>query len=132
MKREDQTGGRAYGFIECYAPKEELGRSLAEVIPSIRSPQGPKNLEVTLTEGVNPDSFRTDPELHRIAAEARDCGKIHYTIEARSEMDNYETGLELGTAIAQSAMRHQDWYGRNGQTHSRIVYKHEGEYFDIE
>ena len=132
MVSQDETQGRAYGFIECYAPKEELQRSLAEVIPAVRSPQGPKNLEFTLSEGVNPDSFRADPELHRIATKARDCGKIHYTIGARSEMDNYETGLELGTAIEQSASLHPDWYGRNGQTQSRIVYEQDGEYLDIE
>ena len=132
MKKEEQTKGKAYGFIECYAPKEELQRSLAEVIPSVRSPKGPKNLEFTLTESVNPDTFIADPELHRIATEARDCGKIHYTIQARSEMDNYQTGLELGTAIAQSAMSHQNWYGRDGETYSRILYEKDGKYLDIE
>lgn len=132
MKKEAQTQGRAYGFIECYAPKAELEASLREVIPAVRNSEGPQRLEVTLTEGVDPKKFRADPELHQIAKEAKDCGRIPYTVEARSEMNNYETGLELGTAIAQSAMLHQDWYGKGHQTWSRIVYEQDGEYLDIE
>ena len=42
--------GRAYGFIECYAPKADIQRSLAEAIPIVRSPGGPKHLELTITE----------------------------------------------------------------------------------
>lgn len=126
--------GRAYGFIECYASKQALEASLRKVISSVRTPQGPQRLEVTLTRGFNPDSFRSDSKLHRIATDARDIEKLHYnyTIEARSEMSNYETGLELGTAIAQSAMLNPNWYTKDGKTESRVVYKKGGKYFDIE
>ncbi len=130
MKKE--LTGKAYGFIECYAQKNEFESSLKEAIVSVRGSQSPKKLEVKVTEGVNPEQFRTDQVLQTIAQEARDCGKIHYTVEARSEKDNYETGLELGTAIAQSAMVHPDWYSKNGQTWSRIVYNEGREYMDIE
>jgi hypothetical protein len=129
---EKELTGRAYGFIECYAQKNEFESSLKEAIVSVRGSQSPKKLEVKVTEGVNPDIFRSDSELHQIAVEARDCGRIQYTIEASSEMNNYETGLELGTTIAQSAMVHPDWYGKNGQTWSRIVYNEGREYMDIE
>lgn len=132
QKEGSQKQGRAYGFIECYAPKDELEASLREVIPEIRTPQGPKNLEFTLTNGVNPDALGKDQELRKIALEAKKCGRIHYTIEARSEMNNYETGQELGAAINQSAMLNQGWYGSGGETWSRIVYEDKGRYLDIE
>lgn len=148
--------GSAYGFIECYASLEDLKRSLVEVssfspgeiiiIENLadlervlaegllegRNGGGPRELEAMITPGVNPERFKKDQQLHHIAEQAKGCERIHYTIDATSEMDNYETARGLGDAIAKSAMQHPDWYGKDGQTCSRIVYKHEGEYFDIE
>lgn len=47
-------------------------------------------------------------------------------------MNNYETGLELGIAIAQSSTLYQRRYEKNGQTYSCILYERDSEYLDLE
>lgn len=132
MEREDELRGRAYGFIECYAPEADLQLSLAKALVAVTVPDGPQSLQLKLTRGVNPDTFRDDPRLHEIASEARECGRIGYVIKARSEMNNHETAMGLADVIGHSVQSNPDWYSRDGMTSSRIVYRQADQYFDIE
>lgn len=125
--------GRAYGFIQCNTEISKLESSLRERLISVRTKQIPKGMVIQIYQGVPLEKLaEKDSELLRIANQAIASRAIDYTIIASSKSSNYETGLELATVIAQSAMLNPGWYSRNGRTCSRIVYKENQEYLDIE
>ena len=137
----NQREGRAYGFVDCNGSTGQL----RHFIDTSHKKLGAENLasmRIDITEGVNPDKYRNDEELYKIAVQARECGRITHTIEAISdEGDNYQVGSKLGEIINKSAMiyshahghnKGDGLYGQNGQTWSRIVYKQGDEYWDVE
>ena len=76
---KDKKVGKAYAFFYCSAPKADIDK----VLPKARDIYTalPNNLELTLTEGINPEDFRQDPQLRELAEQAReeDC---NYSITA--------------------------------------------------
>ena len=122
--------GVAYGFMYSGASRTFLQDSLNESINLTRTADGAQKLEVVVQEGINPHQFST-PGLYSIASEARNCGRVNYTLIARSELSNYDTGLDLGAVINLCITSRPELYSQ-GSTSDRIIYEQNGEYWDIE
>ena len=77
-KTKNEKAGKAYAFFYCSAPKADVEKEL----PKARElAQVPNNLELTLTEGINPDEFKQDPQLKALAQQAREADN-NYSLTA--------------------------------------------------
>ncbi len=69
--------GTAYGFFYCNAPKTEVEAYLPK---SREDASTPNSLELALEEGINPEKFNYDPELKKLAYQAKNMGNNYAMI----------------------------------------------------
>ena len=113
--------GKAYGFFNCNASKEQI----AVELPAIRNfAQTPSQLELTLTEGV--DGIKGDTNLVALAQQAKQKG-IRYVLEAKYQgATNKATANELADVLNQT---YQSPLYQAGEPFScAVVYEEKGEY----
>lgn len=110
--------GKAYGFFDCNATKEEI----EEKIPFIRdSVQTPNQLELILTEDVN--SLNINSDLLEIAQEL----DSRYVIESTcQDYTNEQTADELLAILNQTYQ--SQLYQKGEKFRGEIVYKESGKY----
>lgn len=90
--------GEAYAFFNCRASKPEIEREIVDIRRVIGTPN---QLELTLTEGINPESFK-HPELRSIAQDAKDAG-IRYSLQGRYQnVSNKQTADEVASVLNQA------------------------------
>ncbi len=114
--------GEAYGFFYCDKPKEEIEK----LIPEIREmAQTPGELELTLTEGINPESF-PDQSLRKIAEDARTAG-INYSVKAvLPHTTNKRVADELADVLNQSYQ--SQLYSKGDNFLREVVFEERGNY----
>lgn len=113
--------GKAYGFFNCDASKEEIEAEL----PAIRDyAQIPSELEIVLIEGM--DAVKGDNKLMSIVREAQDAG-IRYFVEA-----TYPTATNDAAADEIAALLNQAYqsplYHEGAEFIGHIVYDKNGEF----
>jgi hypothetical protein len=90
--------GEAYAFFDCKASKENIEKEIVDIRRVIGTPS---KLELSLTEGINPNSFN-HPELRAIAQEAKDA-RIRYVLGAKyNGATNRQTADELSSVLNQA------------------------------
>ena len=90
--------GEAYAFFDCSASKENIEEEIVDIRRVIGTPGG---LELSLTEGINPNIFN-HPELRTIAQEAKDA-QIRYVLGAKyNGATNKQTADELSSVLNQA------------------------------
>ena len=112
--------GKAYGFFDCRASKEEIEAE----IPTIRKlVQTPSELELSLMLN---ETFSGPKDLASIAREAREAG-VKYVIEATyPDRTNKQTAQELGTILNQAYQ--SPLYQEGEQFKGQVVYGEGNEY----
>ena len=97
-KELQKTHGEAYAFFNCQASKPEIEREIGDIRQVIKTPN---QLELSLTEGITPESFN-DAELREIAQDAKDAG-IRYSMKARYRSEsNSQTADEVANVLNQA------------------------------
>lgn len=115
------TIGKAYGFFRCTASKEAIETE----IPAVRHvAQTPSPLELSLHRS---GALKGDPELMKIAREARKNG-INYVLEGRCPRYTHEqTAVELGNVVnmlhTESQYEGSKLYGSMKPFYGEIFYK---------
>ncbi|MBW2993764.1 hypothetical protein KY317_04280 [Candidatus Woesearchaeota archaeon] len=96
--------GKAYGFFDCNASKEEIEAEL----PKIRElAQTPSELELSLIEGV--DNLKGDPELMKYIAQEVKLREYRFVLEATySGMPNSKAAAELEPVFNLLTMIYED------------------------
>jgi len=113
--------GKAYGFFDCNATKEEIENEIPFIKKCVKTPN---TLELILTENVN--TLKVDSELLSIAQEAKK-ENIKYTMEATyPNATNKQTADELSTILNQAYQ--SPLYQKGEKFRGEIVYKENGEY----
>lgn len=109
--------GEAYTFFDCKASREEIEKEL----PTIRQISNtPDELELYLTQEINPDNFR-HPELREVAKQAKKAG-IKYSIKANYvNATNEKTASEL-TDIMRNAYA-SPLYAKGEDFRCRVLYR---------
>lgn len=117
--------GNAYAFFNCNASRSEIEAEL----PTIRHlTRAPKDLELTLTEGV--ENLKGDKKLKELAMEAKSQG-IKYVLEAKySGANNQEAAKELSGIMNQAYQ--SPLYQEGEQFSGAIVYKKRSDYKFLE
>jgi hypothetical protein len=118
-KRVDS--GRAYGFFQCDASKEEIEATL----PKIRDAVGtPSTLELSLIDDIG--NLEGDKRIITLAQEAREAG-LNYILQATNpEGTNLETADELALILNQAYQ--SPLYEAGAPFNGEIVYEMNGEY----
>jgi len=118
--------GEAYAFFDCNASKKEIEAE----IPFIREAvQTPGELELSLTEGINPESFK-HPELRSIAKDAKDAG-IKYSLRAKLRNgSNKQTADEVAGILNQAYQ--SPLYQDKEEFRGGIFYQEHGRYVERE
>jgi len=116
-----QKTGKAYGFFDCNATKEQIN----DEIPFIRkSVNTPSKLEITLTEDIN--SLNVDPKVLEIAQEAKESN-MKYVMEATcQDYTNEKTADELSAVLNQAYQ--SPLYEKGEAFRGEIAYEKNGEY----
>ena len=127
MKDEvKQRVGEAYAFFDCRAPKQDIEAELPYIRVSV---QTPNRLELELTEGINPETFKSD-ELRAIASRSKDSGR-RYVMRATCENMGNEPIAKEVVAIMNQAYQsplYDEGEGFNGE----IFYEKGGRYITVE
>lgn len=118
---KDMKSGKAYGFFNCKASKEEIEAEL----PTIRKlAQTPSQLELSLIEGVR--NLKGEIDLIELAKEAETAG-IKYVMEATyPTSNNKQTAGELSSILNQAYQ--SPLYSKGETFEGNIVYKDKGKY----
>lgn len=121
-KQTKKQVGEAYAFFNCNASKVQIEAEL----PQIRTlTETPNELELSLTEGIDPQSYE-HPQLRRIAQEAKDSG-IKYAMNARyKDATNKETTDHLSGILNQAYQ--SPLYQEGEQFCGEIVFQNKGRY----
>ena len=129
LKREDHynssPAGKAYGFFDCKASKEEIEAEL----PAIRYlAQTPSELELSLTDNLG--GLEGNTELRSIAQDVKEQG-IRYILEGTYQgHSNRETADELSGILNQA---YQTSLYEQGEPFSgAIFYEFKGKYISLE
>jgi hypothetical protein len=127
-KRQEESKpytGKAYAFFNAYASKSQIEAELPLIRQLARTP---KNLELTLIEGV--EDLRGDKQIRDIAKEAKDCG-IRYVIQARCpKKDNKETADEIAAVLNQAYQ--SPLYSKDEDFYGKILYRKNSQYRERE
>lgn len=112
--------GKAYGFFNCRASREEIEAEL----PAFRDlAQTPSELELSLTEGM--DELKRVSDLIPIVKKAEKAG-MRYAMEATyPNATNKKTADELSAILNQA---YQALYEKGEEFRGEIAYKEKGEY----
>lgn len=117
---ENKTG-KAYGFFDCSATKEEIEGEIPFIRDAVKTPN---QLELVLTEGM--DTLMGDSVLLSIAQDAKKAG-IKYVMEATySNATNKQTADELSAILNQAYQ--SPLYQKGEKFRGEIVYQENGEY----
>ena len=113
--------GKAYGFFDCSASKQEIEKTL----PSIREAVAtPAKLELSLIEDV--ENLKGPNKLTSIAQEAKESG-LKYVLEASYiGATNRQTADELSAVLNQAYQ--SPLYKNKEEFRGAIVYKEIGEF----
>jgi hypothetical protein len=90
--------GEAYAFFNCRASKGEIERELPDIRDAVKTPN---QLELSLTEGINPEIFK-HPELRSIAQDAKDAGIRYFMRASYRDASNKQTADELSSILNQA------------------------------
>ena len=113
--------GKAYGFFDCNATKEEIEKE----IPFIREcVQTPNELELQLMEGI--DGVIGDFELLNLGEEAKDAGIKYVMIATYPNATNRKTADELSSIINQAYQ--SPLYEKGESFRGEIFFKELGKY----
>lgn len=126
MVNQTKTHGEAYAFFNCRASKPKIEREIGDIRQVINTPN---QLELSLTEGINPESFN-DAELRGIAQDAKDAG-IRYSMKARYRgASNKQTADEVSSVLNQAYQ--SPLYRDKEEFRGGIFYEENGRYAEIE
>ena len=122
MAKGTEDSGEAYAFFDCMASKEKIEGELQPIRIVTKSPS---QLELSLTEGINPESF-DHPELVEIAQDAKGAG-IRYVMKAGcGNASNKTIADELAIILNQA---YQSPLYENGEEfRGGIFYEDKGHY----
>ena len=114
--------GKAHGFFDCTASKEEI----EALMPKIRDcAQAPSPLELSVMEGIG--HLQSDAKLMTFVQQAKIAGR-RYVIEATyPDKTNEETAEELGVVLSQ--LYESQLYKKGEPFFGDIVYEAQGMYF---
>lgn len=113
--------GKAYGFFQCKAQKEEIETLLPTIREAVETPSG---LELSLTEGM--DNVKGDNKLTALAQEAKHAS-MNYMLQATySNGSNKESADELAAVLNQSYQ--SPLYQEKELFNGAIVYEEAGDY----
>jgi len=138
--KKSTNAGKAYGFFDCDATKEEIERE----IPSLRhDARNPKGLQLLLHEGISElqfDKALTEkiqyPDDYRIKSskfnkqdyeeEDKPLSKMKYVLEANYEgASNENTASEVGDLLN---VFHYEFNKDQSFFRGAVIYKENGEY----
>jgi hypothetical protein len=113
--------GKAYGFFDCNASKEEIERE----IPTIRElVKTPSQLELSLVEGIA--NLKGNKKFMTIVKEA-EKSRIRYVIEATyPNATNIQTADEVAGVLNQAY--NTNLYKAGKEFFGKIIYKDRGRY----
>ena len=116
----------AYAFFNCGASKQEIEKELPDIRDAVKTPS---QLELSLTEGINPESFK-HPELKTIAQNAKEAGIRYFMKACYRNFGNKQTADEL-TGILNQAYQ-SPLYQDKEEFRGKVVYEENGHYVDRE
>ena len=113
--------GKAYGFFDCKASKEDIEDELPKIRDFVPSPS---TLEISLIEGV--ERLKGDSDLLSMARKAKEQG-MRYVMEATyPDATNRMAADELSAILNQA---YQSLLYKQGEPfRGGIIYKEDGEY----
>ncbi len=123
MKKQAKNQvGEAYAFFDCNASRDEIEKMFPHIRAEVKTPS---RLELALTEGINPESFR-DVELMEIARDAKEAG-IRYFLKARcQDLSNKQTADETAGVLTQAYQ--SPLYQDREEFRGGIFYEENGRY----
>jgi len=123
--------GKAYGFFDCRASKEQIEGEIEYIRFSNQRYQVPSTLELSLQETTD---LRGDDGLMAVAGMAEKAG-LNYVLEGTysgpdRDATNLQTGLQLNALF--NHLDRSSLFERGHQLRAEVVYKDRGEYQRLE
>ena len=129
MIKDKDSMGKAYGFFYFNGKEQEI----QEQLPKARAMEStPNDLELKLSEGINPEQFDDDAELKDLAYQALRSKNNYLLIASLPNATNKKTAHELGdikNSLYHSSL--QSKFHKDGEKFlGGIIYK-EGENYEF-
>ncbi|HLC74038.1 MAG TPA: hypothetical protein VJH20_05385 [Candidatus Nanoarchaeia archaeon] len=119
--------GKAYGFFDCGASKEEIERVVAYHRSDFERYQVPSTLELSLQDT---RALRGDPDLMAEVGMAEKAG-LNYVLQGTyGDATNLQAGLQLSALF--NHLDRSSLFERGHELRAEVVYKDRGEYQRLE